>query len=386
MKLAVVIVNYNVGHYLAQAIRSLYRSLGDMAAEVFVVDNHSTDNSRELIGRLFPEVNYIYNDSNVGFAAACNQAIRMTQAKYILLLNPDTILPESNISAVISFMESHPEAGACGVKMIDATGRFLPESKRGFPTIQAALGRFTGGARQKPDYYMSQLSENNVHSVEVLAGAYMMMRREALTAAGLLDEDYFMFGEDIELSVGITDSGFTNYYLPETILHYKGESTNRDAAPFIRNFYGAMGIFIGKHRDRYPSVALPFMKVIVRIVVWLKIVSIKIRRKPTAMMNATDTPKFIIFADECSVNAISCILKRNKADNGCHYIVGNERTTSRGHRQFDCSRFTHVLYDNESFSYESMVRLMERDGEHRLQLAVYDRSTRCIITPKKIYK
>jgi GT2 family glycosyltransferase len=386
MRLAVVIVNYNVGHYLSQALHSLYKSLASERAEIYVVDNNSTDGSRETIKRLFPEVNYIYNDANVGFARACNQAIRLTEAEYVLLLNPDTIVPEGNITAVLQFMESHPEAGACGVKMIDGRGRFLPESKRGFPTISAATKRLICYCNDTPGYYTPQLDNNETHSVDVLAGAYMMIRHTALKAIGLLDEDYFMFGEDIELSVRLTEAGYVNYYLPLPIVHFKGESTNRDSRQFVRNFYGAMGIFIRKHRDRYPLLARPAMTIAIHAIVAAKYVVKWAKRNLSKDIRRERAPRFIIFTDETGASAVRSLLKRNGVERGSHYVISNERTATRGHFSQSYNReFTHVVYDSSLFSYEYIVRMLEANAESNLRLAVYHRDTRCIITSKKVY-
>lgn len=170
-----------------------------------MVDNASTDGSPEYIVERFPQLTYIYNKRNVGFACANNQAMEKARGEYVLLLNPDTLLPETNIAEVLEFMDTHPDAGACGVKMLAPDGHFLPESKRGYPSPATSFWKLTGMHRIFPDnprfdgYYLSRLDENAVHSVPVLAGAYMMLRRKALNSSGLLDEDFFMYGEDIDL-------------------------------------------------------------------------------------------------------------------------------------------------------------------------------------------
>lgn len=255
MKLSVVIVNYNVKYFLEQCLDSVLIALGNIDSEVIVVDNDSTDNSLDYLIPLFQEVVFIANKENVGFSRANNQAIRRSRGEYVLILNPDTVVGENTFTKVLDFMDEHPNAGAVGVKMIDGYGRFLPESKRGFPSPWNSFSKMFGLANLFPQskffggYHLKYLNENEINEVDVLAGAFMMVRRSALDVAGLLDEDFFMYGEDIDLSYRIVKSGFVNYYLPEPIIHYKGESTKKDIK-YVKNFYEAMLIFFNKH---YPK-------------------------------------------------------------------------------------------------------------------------------------
>jgi GT2 family glycosyltransferase len=254
MELSVIIVNYNVKHFLEQCLHSVVKASKNISTEIFVVDNNSVDGSAQLIPEKFPEINFIANKENVGFSKANNQAIKKAKGKYILLLNPDTVVEEDTFEKAIGFMESHPDAGALGVKMIDGKGNFLPESKRGLPTPWVAFYKMFGLARLFPKsrklgkYHLSYLDENKTHEVDVLAGAFMFLRRSVLDKTGLLDETFFMYGEDIDLSYRITQAGFKNYYFPETtIIHYKGESTKKGSLNYIKVFYNAMIIFARKH-------------------------------------------------------------------------------------------------------------------------------------------
>ena len=234
MKFSVVIVNYNVKYYLEQCLCSLYRAIDNLSAEIFVVDNASVDDSEAYLTERFPRITYIYNKENVGFARANNQAIRQAKGEYVLLLNPDTVLPEQTLEEALLFMDTHPCVGAAGVKMLTDDGRFLRESKRGYPTLAATFGKLSGLGKLFPrskglgGYYCNALDADAIHRVEVLAGAFMLLRRSALEKSGLLDEDFFMYGEDIDLSCRIEEAGYENYYLPYPILHYKGESTSKD--------------------------------------------------------------------------------------------------------------------------------------------------------------
>ena len=254
MKLSVVIVNYNVKHFLEQCLHSVYKAAKGIETEIFVVDNNSVDGSARLIREKFPNLVYIENTENVGFSKANNQAIRLAKGEFILLLNPDTVVEEDTFRKVVSFMETHPDAGGLGVKMIDGKGNFLPESKRGLPTPEVAFYKMFGISKLFPRskrfgrYHLSYLDENEVHSVDVLAGAFMLLRKETLDKIGLLDETFFMYGEDIDLSYRITKAGYKNYYFPgTTIIHYKGESTKKGSLNYVKVFYNAMIIFARKH-------------------------------------------------------------------------------------------------------------------------------------------
>ena len=254
MDLTVIIVNYNVKHFLEQCLHAVQKASKNIRAEVYVVDNNSVDGSVALLREKFPEIHLIENRENLGFSKANNQAIKKAKGKYILLLNPDTVVEEDTFERVVDFMEEHQEAGGLGVKMIDGKGRFLPESKRGLPTPWVAFYKMFGLSTLFPKskkfgkYHLSYLNENEIHEVDVLAGAFMLMRKETLDKVGLLDESFFMYGEDIDLSYRIQQGGYKNYYFPETtILHYKGESTKKGSLNYVKVFYNAMVIFARKH-------------------------------------------------------------------------------------------------------------------------------------------
>lgn len=254
MKLSVVIVNYNVKFFLEQCLHSVQKACFKIEAEVFVVDNNSVDGSCQMVKEKFPEVILIENHDNKGFSKANNQAIRQSKGEYVLLLNPDTIVEEDSFVKCIQFMDEHPEAGALGVKMIDGKGRFLPESKRGLPTPKVAFYKIFGfskvfsKSRYFGRYHLGHLNKDQVHEVDILAGAYMFMRKATLDQVGLLDEEYFMYGEDIDLSFRIIKGGYKNFYFPETkIIHYKGESTKKGSINYVKVFYQAMIIFANKH-------------------------------------------------------------------------------------------------------------------------------------------
>ncbi len=254
MKLSVVIVNYNVKHFLEQCLISVKKAMENVEGEIFVVDNNSVDGSVEMVREKFSQVHLIVNKRNLGFAKANNQAVRQAKGEYILLLNPDTVVEDDTFTKVINFMDAHPDAGGLGVKMVDGSGKFLPESKRGLPTPAAAFYKIFGLSTLFPHskrfskYHLGYLDENEIHKVDILAGAFMLLRGSVLKEIGLLDEIFFMYGEDIDLSYRITQGGYNNYYFPETrIIHYKGESTKKSSVNYVLAFYRAMVVFARKH-------------------------------------------------------------------------------------------------------------------------------------------
>lgn len=256
-RLTIVIVSYNVRKFLEQTLRSVHKATEEVAAETIVVDNASVDGTVEMVVEKFPEVQMIANKENLGFSKANNQAIRLSSSEYVLLLNPDTILQEDTLRVCMDFMDEHQDAGAAGVRMLDGRGHFLPESKRGLPTPETAFYKLAGLSKLFPSsprfckYHMGHLDEFENHKVEVLSGAFMFMRRSALEQSGLLDETFFMYGEDIDLSYRITQEGYANYYLADTsIIHYKGESTKKGSLNYVFHFYNAMAIFAKKHYSR----------------------------------------------------------------------------------------------------------------------------------------
>jgi len=254
-QLSIVIVNYNVKYFLKQCIQSIYNSDYHKPYEIIVVDNNSQDDSIEMLAEHFPDVKVIANKENVGFSKANNQGFDIAESKYVLILNPDTVIKEDTLSTCDERMQDD-SVGAIGVKMLDGKGQYLPESKRGFPTPIHALWKMIGLSKLFPNsaffnkYYLGHLSENKEHTIDVLTGAFLWTRKEILDRIGGFDEDYFMYGEDIEMSYQIKEAGYNLIYLPTTdIIHFKGESTKKSSVHYLKNFYGAMGIYAGKRNS-----------------------------------------------------------------------------------------------------------------------------------------
>ncbi|MEZ5014430.1 MAG: glycosyltransferase [Chitinophagales bacterium] len=254
IRLSIIIVNYNVKYFLEQSIRSCIKACAHIPYEIMVIDNNSSDGSVAFMQHTFPDIHVIANTENVGFSRANNQGIEIAKGAYILLLNPDTVVEEDTFEKCLAFMDAHADAGGLGVKMIDGKGNFLPESKRAFPSPEVAFYKAFGLANLFPHsrvfgkYHLGYLDENTTHEVDVLAGAFMLLRASVLHEIGYLDPVFFMYGEDIDLSYRIVQHGYKNYYFPETrIIHYKGESTKKASFNYVRMFYTAMKIFARKH-------------------------------------------------------------------------------------------------------------------------------------------
>ena len=244
MKLSVVIVSYNVRDYLENCLQSVSRALEGIEGEVFVVDNHSDDDSVEAVRSQYPWVRLIENQENMGFSRANNIAIRESRGEYVLLLNPDTIVEEATLREVLRFMEEHPKAGGAGVMMHNADGSLAPESRRALPTPWVSCLKMLGFTKR---YYMSHLPWDQPGRIEVISGAFCFLRKKALDEVGLLDEDFFMYGEDIDLSYRLMKGGWENWYLPYPITHFKGKSTQKSDYRYVHIFYKAMLIFFRKH-------------------------------------------------------------------------------------------------------------------------------------------
>ena len=235
----------------------MVKACKNVAAEIWVVDNLSTDGSREYFADKFTSVQFIWNDANIGFAKANNMALKLATGKYILFLNPDTILPEDCIEKSLAFLNTADKAGGMGIRMIDGSGKYLPESKRGFPSPLTSVFKLCGLCSLFPKsatfakYYLGNLPENTNNEIDVLAGAYMLMPKIVLDKTGGFDESFFMYGEDIDLSYRIQQAGYKNYYFAEsTIIHFKGESTQKENMRYLDLFYGAMILFVKKHYNK----------------------------------------------------------------------------------------------------------------------------------------
>ncbi|MCF6350228.1 MAG: glycosyltransferase family 2 protein [Flavobacteriaceae bacterium] len=254
IELSIIIVSYNVRYFLEQCLLSVQDACKNINAEIIIIDNNSDDTSCEMVN-IFIEaarndisVKLITNKENIGFSKANNQGVTIAKGKYVLILNPDTVVAEDTFEKIINFAKTKTNLGALGSKLIGGTGHFLPESKRGIPTPRVSFNKLLGvSSKQTGKYYASHLKDDESGIVEILVGAFMFLKKDIYTEVKGFDEDYFMYGEDIDLSYKILKKGYQNYYFADTqTIHYKGESTKKDVK-YLRYFYGAMNIFYKKH-------------------------------------------------------------------------------------------------------------------------------------------
>jgi GT2 family glycosyltransferase len=274
MKVSVIIVNYNVKHFLELCLCSVQKAITGISAEIIVVDNCSADNSIDYLQPKFPAVQFIANKENLGFARGCNIGLVSATGEFVLFLNPDTFVPEDCFQKCISFLESHADAGALGIKMLDGRGKFLKESKRSIPSPMTSLYKLFGLSILFPrskvfsKYHLGHLDENENNEVDVLAGAFMMIKKEVLEKVGSFDEIFFMYGEDVDLSYRIQKAGYKNYYFAESsIIHFKGESTRKGSMNYVRMFYNAMSIFVRKH---YSGSRAGLFNFLIHIAIWIR--------------------------------------------------------------------------------------------------------------------
>ena len=267
MKLSVIIVSYNVKYFLEQCLSSVIKATQNLETEIIVVDNNSVDESAEMVEKKFPNITLIHNKENVGFSKANNQAILQAKGEFILLLNPDTLVEEDALEKSVTFMSDNKEAGAVGVQMVDGKGKFLDESKRGVPNFRTSLFKFLGFHRFFPKskllnhYYLGFFEKDQRHEVEILVGAFMLIKKSVLDKVGLLDEQFFIYWEDTDLSIRISETGYKNYYLGDVkIIHYKGESNKRHTLDFTIGFNRSMLAFVKKHFSKH-LLFLPLIRI-----------------------------------------------------------------------------------------------------------------------------
>ena len=392
MKLSVIIVNYKVKHYLEQCLRSVAEASRGIAVEVIVVDNASGDGSVEYLRERFPDVTIIASEENLGFARANNLAIRNSHGQYVLLLNPDTIVAEDTFRDFISFMDSTPDAGGCGAYMLHTDGSFAPESRRGLPTPFVAFCKMSGLASLFPKsrtfgrYYMRYLSENEVNRIEIMSGAFMFLRRDALDKAGLLDEDFFMYGEDIDLSYRILKAGYNNYFLPSRILHYKGESTVKSSYRYVHTFYRAMELFFNKHYAHYSILlSLP-----IKLAIWGRAMlayagnQFKHRNELTQHLHPINC---LVIGNSEATEQVRAILTSLYGNCRHTFVTGNSESLPQGHLSEGISLegYDTVVYDTGAYNYGTILELLSREGTKRLSLGTYSADTRILITDGAIH-
>lgn len=400
LKLSVIIVNYNVKYYLDQCIRSVLRAFEEMntPAEIIVVDNHSADGSVDYLEqrypqKLFPMVRFVRSAHNLGFARANNIAIRQSRGEYVLLLNPDTIVGEDALKASVDFMDVHEDAGAVGVRMLGAQGRRAMESRRGLPTPMVSFFKMLGFCNRWPHhrlfgkYYMGYLPWDEPSQIEVVSGAYCMLRRKALDEVGLLDEDFFMYGEDIDLSYRVLKGGYHNYYLPVDILHYKGESTQKSSFRYVHVFYEAMLIFFRKHYSGMTFLlSLPIKTAIYAkaLMALVGMLSDRMRKSLGFFAPSAEGAQHYVFVGSLEMqDACRDIARRLGLDAEFH---DSEVLEDKSEAIWSEKNDNVLVLDADSMSYADMLKRMSRlsDMNVNVTLGTYSKEIGKIITDREI--
>ena len=396
MKLSVIIVSYKVKFYLEQCLLAVKKATAGIESEIYVVDNHSNDGSVEFIAERFPDINLISSNHNNGFSHANNIAIRQCSGEYVLLLNPDTIVGERSIKEVLKFMDAHPKAGGVGVKMLNADGSCAKESRRGVPTVATSFYKMTGLCACYPQsqrfahYYMGHLPWDKSAQIEIISGAFCMLRHSALDKIGLLDEDFFMYGEDVDLSYRLLKGGYENWYVPVEILHYKGESAHKSSFRYVHVFYNAMLIFFRKHYgNKAAIISLPIKAAVV-----VKATITLLHMKATAVHKSLgfftrnkDTYVQYVFIGSAEAIAKCRRLCRHRGVE-MEFVEGNAQTMPQGHSNMELAtkqKFG-VVYDVDSFSYDQIFGIFQGNCLPNTTIGTYNPTTNTIITAREVIR
>ena len=398
MKLSVVIVNYNVRYYLEQCLNSVLKATKNIEAEVLVFDNHSNDGSVDYLKTRFPQVHFIESNHNLGFARGNNVAIRQSQGQYVLLLNPDTFVGEDVLADTLAFMEAHPKAGALGVRMLKNTGEPALESRRGLPSPMTAFYKMCGLCARFPKshrfgrYYMGYLPWDKPAQIEVVSGAFCLLRRKVLDDVGLLDEDFFMYGEDIDLSYRVLKGGYENWYFPASIMHYKGESTQKSSFRYVHVFYDAMLIFFRKHYSHLNILITWPIRLAVLFKATIALFGMMVERGRKAVglgaRKRSHEPEYVFVGSRQACDDFSQLVKKKGLS--AHYIEGDSRSLPEGHHgrvELDNTRhIINIVYDTESYTYGQILELFSRQPKPHVQLGTFSRHNNIIITSEEILK
>ncbi len=390
MQLSVIIVSYNVKHYLRQCLRSVYRALDGIDGEVWVVDNHSRDGSADSIRQEFPAAQVIASQENLGFARGNNLALRQCEGRYVLLLNPDTLVGEDVLRECVQWMDEHPQCGGVGVRMLHSDGTDAPESRRGVPTPMTSFYKITGLCKCFPRhrrigrYYMGWLPWDEPAQIEIMSGAFAMLRRKALEQVGLLDEDFFMYGEDIDLSYRLLKGGWQNWYLPLKILHYKGESTEKSGFRHVHVFYQAMYIFLSKH---YGHLSL-LLAIPIRLGIALKAAAAlcsTLWKQARRSLGGTPRRKadhtlYVFDVDDRHVGPCRQMARRH----GLNILFANDDDIDDKMQSTRTGTTIYWVYDVSQYSCREMLEHLSGIRRRQVVIATYDPDTGRVITPEKV--
>ena len=381
MKISVVIVNYNVKYYVGQCIDSVRRALRGIDSEIIVVDNHSRDGSVDYLSKI-EGVRIIESGHNLGFSKANNIAIRQSTAEYVLMLNPDTIVAEDAIRMIIDFADSHPQAGGIGVRMHNDWGTTARESRRGLPSPMTSFYKMIGLSKRLPQhrkfgrYYMGWLPWDSPSRIEVVSGACFLVRRKALDKVGLMDEDYFMYGEDIDLSYRLLKGGWENWFVPADIIHYKGESTQKTSFNYVHVFYNAMLIFMRKHYSHLSWLIIWPLQIAVYFIALLALMGTLFdRMKKSLGFGGRYKIEFPVLYLEGS----------NTMKEKCRAIAMRKGLSVIDSLD-DCKQNIVVrVFDPSEMSYADIIKHMSESANNRVRLGLYHNDKDIIITQMEVY-
>ena len=381
MKISVVIVNYNVKYYVGQCIDSVRRALRGIDSEIIVVDNHSRDGSVDYLSKI-EGVRIIESGHNLGFSKANNIAIRQSTAEYVLMLNPDTIVAEDAIRMIIDFADSHPQAGGIGVRMHNDWGTTARESRRGLPSPMTSFYKIIGLSKRLPQhrkygrYYMGWLPWDSPSRIEVVSGACFLVRRKALDEVGLMDEDYFMYGEDIDLSYRLLKGGWENWFVPADIIHYKGESTQKTSFNYVHVFYNAMLIFMRKHYSHLSRLIIWPLQIAVYFIALLALMATLFdRMKKSLGFGGRYKIEFPVLYLEGS----------NTMKEKCRAIAMRKGLSVIDSLD-DCKQNIVVrVFDPSDMSYADIIKHMSESANNRVRLGLYHNDKDIIITQMEVY-
>lgn len=372
MQLSVIILNYNVRYFLEQCVLSVQNAIQNLDAEIIVVDNNSSDNSCLMMKERFPNITLVENKENAGFPKGNNIGVTIAKGEYICILNPDTVVAEDTFEKVLSFAKSTKDLGIVGCKLIDGTGNFLPESKRGIPTPFVAftkifsLYKIFPGIKSFGKYYASHINENQTGKVEILVGAFMVMKRETYQEVGGFDEACFMYSDDIDLSYMVQKTGKQNYYFHETtVIHYKGESTIKDET-YMKRFQEAMNFFYKKHFK-----VSVFFSLFMRIgIIFFSLVK---------MFQGKSMPKLkpksyiLVSNDVVLKEKLLEVLKKNIQ------ITELENQKALFSQTFSNERAVELILDNNYLTFKDNIKILETNKDNNITFKIRPRNSSFII-------
>ena len=381
-RVTTVIVNYRLKYFLEQTLLSVEEAYTEVPGQTIVIDNNSEDDSIDFLEQRFPNIKFIKNKENVGFAKANNQGFAIADTEFILVLNPDTIIGNDTLKETVEWMDKHPNCGAIGVKMVDGNGHFLPESKRSFPSTWNSFCKLFGLSSIFPKsrifarYHLRFINEDQPHQVPVLAGAFMLLRTSLTKKIGGFDESFFMYGEDMDLSYRMLHDGMVNYYLPTPIIHYKGECTKTESLNYVKIFYDAMHIFYRKH---YPRSSW-FNKIVVKAAIVLRMC---ISAISTALIKPI-TQQFKCKAKACDTYIVSHrpteIINIIESEGFCSNNIFKFNTIDNIPTVKKC---VNIILDDREMNYQSIINTIINNKRHNYFFHIYSSRNNIIISPKK---